>query len=265
MTEHTAAEGTGSAAASAESSKPSTLIKILRIVAILAVVGVVIYFGRQASDYFLAFANWVKSQGALGPVIFMAGYAIFTVIGAPGSILTLLGGAIFGLGWGTLYVFIGATTGASLAFLVARYLARGMVERRIEGSPKFSAIDRAVGRQGLKIVALLRLSPVFPFNLLNYGLGLTRVRFVDYVIACFGMLPGTFLYVYYGKAAGDIAAVAAGGASTEKGTGYWVVMGLGLAATVVVTYYVTKIARRALEEETEIDEIDEIEAEASDE
>ena len=107
-----------------------------------------------------------------------------------------------------------------------------------------------MGGEGLKIVTLLRLSPVFPFNLLNYGLGLTNVRLRDYVIACFGMLPGTLLYVYYGKLAGDVAAVAAG-AGPERGVGYWVVLGIGLVATVVVTTLVTRTARRALREATD--------------
>ena len=92
-----------------------------------------------------------------------------------------------------------------MAFLVARYIARGAIEQRLEGDRRFAAIDRAVGREGRKIVFLLRLSPVFPFNLLNYALGLTNVRFVDYFIACLGMIPGTLLYIYYGKLAGDVA------------------------------------------------------------
>ncbi len=146
-----------------------------------------------------------------------------------------------------MYVFLGASLGATLAFLVSRYLARGLVERRLEGNARFAAIDRAVADQGLKIVTLLRLSPVFPFNLLNYGLGLTRVRFVDYVLACFGMLPGTLLYVYYGRLAGDVAALASGVAA-DRDAAYWVVLGLGLVATIAVTTIVTRIARRALGE-----------------
>jgi uncharacterized membrane protein YdjX (TVP38/TMEM64 family) len=134
----------------------------------------------------------------------------------PASLLTLAAGAIFGIPAGTLYVFVAATVGSCLAFLVSRYLARVAVERRIEGNPKFAAIDRAVGRQGRRIVFLLRLSPVFPFNLLNYALGLTRVRFVDYAVAAVGMLPGTLLYVYLGKVAGDVAALAGGASSPHS-------------------------------------------------
>ncbi len=142
-----------------------------------------------------------------------------------------------------------ATLGASAAFLVSRYVARGAVERRLAGNARFAAIDRAVGDQGRKIVLLLRLSPVFPFNLLNYALGLTRVRFADFLVASIGMLPGTLLYVYYGKVAGDVARLA-GGTDVPKGPGYYAVLGLGLVATILVTTIVTRTARRALEEAT---------------
>jgi uncharacterized membrane protein YdjX (TVP38/TMEM64 family) len=133
---------------------------------------------------------------------------------------------------------------------VSRHLARRTVERRLAGNQRFAAIDRAVGAQGRKIVFLLRLSPVFPFNLLNYALGLTQVRFVDYLIGSLGMIPGTILYVYYGKLAGDVAALAGGGARVEKGAGYYAVLLLGLVATVAVTTVVTRTARRALKEAT---------------
>jgi uncharacterized membrane protein YdjX (TVP38/TMEM64 family) len=209
-------------------------------------VGLVL-LGRSLGARLPEFAAWVEGLGVLGPLVFVAGYAVAVVAFAPGSVLTLAAGAIFGLAKGTLYVFIAATLGASAAFLVARHLARGAVERRLAGNARFAAIDRAVGEQGRKIVFLLRLSPVFPFNLLNYALGLTRVRFADYFVACAGMLPGTLLYVYYGKLAGDVAAFA-GGAAVARGTGYWTVWLLGLAATVVVTTVVTRAARAALRE-----------------
>ncbi len=128
---------------------------------------------------------------------------------------------------------------------MARYVAREAIERRIAGNPKFAAIDRAVGNEGRKIVFLLRLSPAVPFTLLNYALGLTRVRFADYLVASAGMLPGTFLYVYYGKLAGDVAALA-GAPAAARGAGYYVVLALGLAATLAVTVVVARTARRAL-------------------
>lgn len=213
---------------------------------------ILVLIGRQLGAYIPQFAEWVDTLGILGPIVFIFGYALATVAFIPGSLLTLAAGAIFGLGRGTLFVFIGAALGSALAFLVSRYLARSSIEHRLESQPRFAAIDKAVAKEGRKIVFLLRLSPIFPYNLLNYALGLTSVSFRDYVIASFGMLPGTFLYVYYGKAIGSLAAVA-GGAEVEKGTGYWVVLGAGLLATLVVTTFVTRIASRALAQEVQND------------
>lgn len=218
----------------------------------LAVLALLIFGGRSAAAYVPRFAAWVEGLGVLGPVVFILGYAVATVAFIPGSVLTLAAGAIFGVAKGTIFTLLGATLGASLAFLVARYLARGAIERRIAGNPRFAAIDRAVGREGFKIVALLRLSPVFPFNLLNYSLGLTKVRFLHYFAASAAMLPGTLLYVYYGAAAGSLASAVSG--KTEKGTGDWVVLGLGLLATVVVTTYVTRLAGKALRQEIDTEE-----------
>lgn len=214
----------------------------------LAVLAALILGGRKAGQYIPQFAAWVEGLGLWGPIVFILGYAVATVAFIPGSLLTLAAGAIFGLVRGTVYTFLGATLGASAAFLVARYVARSAIERKIAGNPKFAAIDRAVGQEGFKIVALLRLSPVFPFNLLNYSLGLTKVRFLDYFLASIAMLPGTLLYVYYGTAAGSLAAVA-GGAKTAKGTAYWVTLGIGLAATVIVTTFITRLAGKALRQQ----------------
>jgi uncharacterized membrane protein YdjX (TVP38/TMEM64 family) len=231
-----------------DSSPPATRpTPWLRIGLGLAGLAVLLVAGRELGAYLPQFAEWVSGLGFWGPLVFILGYAAATVAMAPGSLLTLAAGAVFGIGEGVVYVFLGASLGATLAFLVSRYLARGLVERRLEGNARFAAIDRAVAEQGLKIVTLLRLSPVFPFNLLNYSLGLTRVRLVDYVLACFGMLPGTLLYVYYGRLAGDVAALASGVAS-DRDAAYWVVLGLGLVATIAVTTIVTRIARRALGE-----------------
>jgi uncharacterized membrane protein YdjX (TVP38/TMEM64 family) len=233
----------------APGSAPARRLPWARIAVGLAALALLLVLGRRAGAYVPAFAQWVNGLGALGPLVFIAGYALAAVAFVPGSVLTLAGGAIFGLARGVVYVFVAAVIGSSLAFLVARYFARAAIERRIAGDARFAAIDRAVGAQGRKIVLLLRLSPVFPFNLLNYGLGLTKVRFADYVAASVGMLPGTVLYVYYGKLAGDVAALA-GGAAGQRDAGYWLVLGLGLAATIAVTTVVTRIARRALAEAT---------------
>lgn len=222
---------------------------LVRIVLAVAALAAVVLLGRQAGGYALAFAAWVKGLGVWGPVVFVLGYVVATVAFVPGVLLTLAAGAIFGLVRGVIFVFIGAVLGSAAAFLVARYVARAAIERRIAGNARFAAIDRAVGAEGRKIVFLLRLSPVFPFNLLNYALGLTRVPFTDFLAASVGMIPGTILYVYYGKLIGDVSALA-GGAAVEKGPGYYAVLVLGLVATVAVTTVVTRTARRALREAT---------------
>jgi uncharacterized membrane protein YdjX (TVP38/TMEM64 family) len=216
---------------------------------IIAVVALIL-LGRQVGAYVPQFAVWVDSLGVWGPIVFIIGYAVAAVAFVPGSLLTLAAGAVFGLAKGVLYVFIAAVLGSAAAFLVSRHLARTLIEQRLAGNARFAAIDRAVSAQGRKIVFLLRLSPVFPFNLLNYALGLTNVRFIDYLVASVGMLPGTLLYVYYGKLAGDVAALA-GGAAVRKDTTYYAVLVLGLAATVLVTALVTRIARRALQNVTD--------------
>ena len=216
--------------------------------AVAAVIGLVV-LGRQVGGYLPQFAFWVHGLGVWGPVVFIVGYIVAAVAFVPGSLLTLAAGAIWGIFPGVPYVFLAAVLGSAAAFFVARYLARAAIERRLAHNARFAAIDRAVGVQGRKLVFLLRLSPVFPFNLLNYALGLTSVRFVDYVAASIGMLPGTFLYVYYGKLVGDLAALA-GGAAVEKGIGYYVILAVGLVATLVVTTLVTRTAQKALQEAT---------------
>jgi uncharacterized membrane protein YdjX (TVP38/TMEM64 family) len=215
----------------------------------LAALGALLALGRLAGGYVPAFQQWVAGLGAFGPLVFIAGYAAAVVAFVPGSALTLASGAIFGVAKGTVLVFAAALLGSTASFLVARHLARAAIEKRLAGDARFAAIDRAIGSEGRKIVFLLRLSPIFPFNLLNYGLGLTRVRLVDYVIAGAGMLPGTLLYVYLGSAAGP-AVAAAGGAAPGRSPAEWALFGVGLAATVVVTVSVTRIARRALREAT---------------
>ena len=225
-------------------------MRYLKILLGVGALAALLYLGRSAGSYVPAFAEWVEGLGALGPIVFIVGYAVAVVLFIPGSLMTLAAGAIFGLAEGTAYVFVAAVLGSTAAFLIARHGARAAIERRLEGDERFAAIDRAVGEEGRKIVFLLRLSPVFPFNLLNYSLGLTQVRLADYLIASLGMLPGSLLYVYTGKVAGDVAAVAGGGAG-EKGAADWAVLVLGLVATAIVTIIVTRIARRALDAATD--------------
>ncbi len=191
----------------------------------------------------------VGRLGALAPIAFIAIYIAACVLFIPGSILTIGGGGLFGLVWGSIYASIAATLGATAAFAVGRYLARDWVARRLQDNPRFAAIDRAVAREGWKIVALTRLSPAFPFNLLNYAFGLTSVRLGDYVIASWaGMIPGTVLYVYLGSIGADV--VRAGAGARVRTPAEWALDVVGLLATLAGVVYVTRIAARALRERT---------------
>jgi len=188
----------------------------------------------------------VRDMGVWGPLVFALVYVIATVLMLPGSALTLVAGAIFGLAWGMVAVSVGSTTGAALAFLISRYLARDTVERRLGRYPKFRAVDQAVSEGGWKIVAMLRLSPAIPFNLQNYLYGVTAIRFWPYVLASWiAMLPGTFMYVYLGYA-GRAGVAAATGEGTDRSPAQWAMLGVGLIATIAVTVYITKLARRAI-------------------
>lgn len=194
--------------------------------------------------------EWVESLGAIGAIAFVGIYIVATVAFLPGSILTLGAGVVFGVWLGAIYVFIGATIGATAAFFVGRYLARDWVATKIAGNDQFSAIDRAVGKEGLKIVVLTRLSPVFPFNLLNYAFGLTGVSLRDYVIGSLGMIPGTLMYVYIGSLAGNLALIGTAAQPTNP-TLQWTIRIVGFIATVVVTVYITRIAKQALDSAVE--------------
>ncbi|MCE2699571.1 MAG: TVP38/TMEM64 family protein [Nostocales cyanobacterium LE14-WE4] len=192
--------------------------------------------------------QWINSLGAIGGIVFIGIYIIATLAFLPAALLTLGAGVIFGVIWGSLYVFIGATLGAIAAFLGGRYLAQGWVKEKISSYKKFAIIDKAVSKEGLKIVLLVRLSPLFPFNLLNYAFGITSVSFQDYLIGSVGMIPGTIMYVYFGSLVGDIALI---GSKNQAGNIilHWVIQIMGLIATIAVTVYVTKIAKKALKDE----------------
>jgi uncharacterized membrane protein YdjX (TVP38/TMEM64 family) len=214
-----------------------------------ALVAVLIILGRLLPLRHLLsrFIDWSSGTGTAGLVAFAIIYMLAAVLFVPGSVLTLGAGLAFGLWRGTLAVSAGATLGAGAAFLIARYLARDRVALWAQENPRFAAVDAAVGKEGAKIVFLMRLSPLFPYNLLNYLFGLTRVGFFPYIVASWiGMLPGTVLYVYLGFAGRAVAR-----ASTGPGVGsLWegIFWGVGLAATVVLTWYVARVARRALAE-----------------
>jgi uncharacterized membrane protein YdjX (TVP38/TMEM64 family) len=222
---------------------------ITRLVALIAII-IALFLAMKflpVREWLTNFNDWVGQMGAVGMFIFIVVYAAATVLLAPGSILTIGAGFAFGLWKGFLAVSGGATLGAVLTFLVARFIAREKVEAIAQRDDKFRKIDNAIGEQGAKLIFLLRLSPVIPFNLSNYFYGLTGVRFWPYVLASWiGMMPGTLLYVYIGAAGKAAVSAAAGGEAVKHGWQYWTFMSVGLAATVAVTIWVTKIARDAL-------------------
>ncbi len=184
---------------------------------------------------------WIQDRGAWGMVVFVVIYVVACVFLLPGSALTLGAGAIYGVVTGTLLVSLASTLGATAAFLVGRYLLRERVAGWVARQPKFAAMDRAVAADSWKIVLLTRLSPVIPFAPLNYALGLTRVPWHVYVIGSWlGMLPGTVLYVYLGSLAH------AGGGPGRRPI-QWLGYGVGLMATLAVTWVLARLARRALQ------------------
>ena len=220
-----------------------------RVIALIVIIVAVFLATRflPVQQWLRSFNDWVGQMGTAGIFIFIAVYAVATVLLAPGLILTIGAGFAFGLWKGFLAVSAGSTLGAALAFLVARFAARDKIEAIAKGNEKFRKIDNAIGKQGAKLIFLLRLSPVVPFNLSNYFYGLTGVKFWPYVLASWiGMMPGTFLYVYIGTAGKAAIAAAAGGEAMKHGWQYWTFMGVGLLATIIVTIWVTKIARDAL-------------------
>lgn len=185
----------------------------------------------------------VEKLGPWGAVVFAVAYVVATIFMVPGSALTLAAGTLFGVVLGTGVVSIASTLGASLAFLIGRFLARDAIAAKIAGNASFAALDRALGKDGWRIVALARLSPVFPFTLLNYAFGLTRVKFLHYVLASWAaMLPGTLLYVYLGSLA------RAGVKGGERSPLEWTLYGAGLVATLAVTVIITRTARNAIRE-----------------
>jgi uncharacterized membrane protein YdjX (TVP38/TMEM64 family) len=189
------------------------------------------------------FADWVKEKGALGVALFAGGYVLGTVFFFPPSLLNVAAGLTFGL-WGFPLALASETIAAALAFLIARHLARDVVDKWAKQNEKFEAIDAAVGENGAKIVVLLRLSLLVPFSVANYSFGLTQVRFWPYVLAsAIGMTPSTLVYVYLGHV---------GKATLDRGvqqtmtTQQGVLLGIGLAATVAVTAYLSILAKKAL-------------------
>lgn len=189
----------------------------------------------------------IQSGGPAAPAAFILIYAVAVVAFIPASLLTIAAGAVFGLLPGVVYALIGATLGSTGAFLLGRHVARRLVAKRLAAMPRFVAIERAVSARGRRIVFLLRLSPVIPFNFLNYALGLTTISVWDFVVASLGTVPGALVYAYAGKVTGE-ALVLAGQAEVPKNASYYALLVGGLVATVAATTVLTRTARRALQD-----------------
>ena len=214
----------------------------------MALTGLVIAaFTLPIVDWLAAFFAWVQANPAIAWAVFIVFYVSAVVLMLPGSILTLGAGYLFGLGYGFVIVSFASTVGATCAFLVGRFFAREWVAGKLSAMPRFSALDRAVGARGALVVLLTRLSPAFPFTLLNYALGLTQVPLKTYVLVSWlGMMPGTLLYVYLGSIAQNLTAVFSGELA-ESPVGNTLLY-LGLAATLALTVLITRFASGALDQ-----------------
>jgi uncharacterized membrane protein YdjX (TVP38/TMEM64 family) len=181
--------------------------------------------------------RWIQGLGPWAPVVFIILYIATVLIFLPAAILTAGGGFIFGMVSGAIYVLVAATIAANICFLLGRHIARDWIAHRLEAQPRFKALDEAVARDGWKIVALVRLAPIFPFSITSYGFGLTRVPLRQYFLANFAMIPGTLMYVYFGSIARDL---------TERPTTPPWVKWTIFALTLVVVFYITRFAKRVL-------------------
>jgi uncharacterized membrane protein YdjX (TVP38/TMEM64 family) len=220
---------------------PGTLLSrnIFRgLLLVILLAGLVVGLGWLVRSGLLQRAlEWIQDLGAWGPLAFVVVYVIAVVLFVPASLFTVGAGFLFGLLRGSAYVLLAAMMGANLMFVIGRYFARDWVARKTISHPKFKAIDDAVAREGWKIVALIRLAPVFPFSVMSYAFGLTRIPLGQYFLANFTMIPGTMMYVYFGTIARDLTDKVAAPPWTR-----WLVG----AITLLVVWYVTRFAKRAL-------------------
>ena len=195
--------------------------------------------------------DWIQSLGWQGAIAFILLYIIATVALIPGSILTLGAGVVFGVFWGSAYVLIGAVVGETCAFLLGRYLARDWISQKIQHRQVFAALNQALNREGLKIILLTRLSPIFPFSLLNYAFGVTGISLRDYFLGSVGMIPMTITYVYFGSLAEDLASISEATSLVNPGI-QWGIKILGFLATMAATIYITRTARQTLEQYVDV-------------
>ncbi len=207
------------------------ITQVLLLLLVVTGIAIAVVYREQLSSE--ALQEWVQSLGSAGPVVFMLIYIVSTLVFLPGSVLTLAGGALFGPVWGTVYNLTGATIGATLAFIIARYIASEWVEKN--SGKRVAKLKEGVEAEGWRFVAFVRLVPLFPFNLLNYALGLTRIRLLDYILATYlFMLPGALAYTYIGYAGRE--AISGGESFIQKGL-------LALALFAVVAFIPRLVGR----------------------
>lgn len=217
----------------------------ISLVLIVSLIAGLAYFGilGRTQDLMKAGAEKMAQMGPWAPVLFIVLYVFACVALVPAAMLTLAGGAVFGLFWGVVYVVIGASLGATAAFLIGRFLARDWVTARLGDNPMLAAVQEATERDGWKIVFLTRLAPIFPFFLLNYAYGLTRVPLKHYLPAtCLGIIPGTILFTYIGTLANSHG--------TEASPSQWIGRGFVLVTAALAVACLGRIARKALNKKT---------------
>lgn len=226
---------------------PSLSLRDHRVKAAVAALalgcGIALFWLTPAATWLTDIVAWIRGQGVLGAVVYVALYVIGSVLMVPGTALSLSGGYIYGVVWGSVLVSIAATIGASCAFLVGRYIARDWVKAKVAHDPRFDAVDRAVGEKGFTVVLLARLSPVLPYFLLNYFFGLTKVRLRDFVVATWiGMIPAIVLLVYTGSLLTSLTEVATGRVRPPAQAAVFVG---GFLLTVVFVTWIGRFAVRA--------------------
>lgn len=218
---------------------PAKYAKILGGVAVLAAF-VLVARALPLGEWIAAFQAWVRGVGFAGYVAYVLVYVLFCVMLLPASLLTIGAGALFGFVKGSIVVVIGGTLGATASFLLARTVLRKKVEAMTAGNAKFRALDRAIAREGGRIVFLVRLAPVFPFAWINFAFGLTGVRTLSYVVATFfGIIPLTLAFVY-------ISAAATSAATADTSTARLALNIAGGVLALIATAYVTRVATRAI-------------------
>ena len=199
----------------------------------------------QLQMQLVSLLEWIRDLGPIAPIVFILAYIVITVAFLPASIVTLGAGFVFGVVQGSILVFIGAMLGATAAFLIGRFVARDWIAKKVAGNDFFNALDNAIAKEGLKLIFLIRLSPAFPFNLLNYALGLTKVSLPSYVLGTTGIIPGTIMYVYLGSLVSDLATLGTGDAPSNPIID-WTIKILIFVTVVAISLYIAKIARTAL-------------------